>query len=146
MGKPVELTIRGEGKDTALAKEIICSVKLHQKLMGLEDWYGHVIFKKVEEEDGGDTMETECWPHYRKFELTVDLESVAVKKEYINHYVRHEFIHVLIWGFFDIAGELCYKRTEGALRKLEENTIYALEHMPLWDLVYPAGDMRHDPK
>ena len=136
MGKPVKLEVRGDRKNEPFAKKVIASVELHQKLLGLEDWYGHLVFGKVEFEDGGEGMETECWPQYRKFEITVDVDTFAKSQEYLNHYVRHECLHVLLWSYFGMAGDLCYKNAEKALRKQEETAIYDLEHMPLWDLIY----------
>ena len=136
MGKLVELIIQGEQKGEALAKQVIASVKLHQNLMGLDDWYGKIVFAPVEDEDGGDIMETECHPQYKKFTITVDLNVLNTSPEYLQHYVRHELFHVLVWFMFDLSTELSYKKGAGAIRKLEERVIYDLEHMPLWDLVY----------
>lgn len=136
MSKPVELVVKGEGQDTPLAKKVVDSIRIHQQLMGLDDWYGVVEFKQVDEEEGGDTMETEAWPQYKKFEITVDLKSLENSPEYLHFYTRHEMSHVLTWTYFGIAEELCYKRAKGAIRKLDEATVGMLEHMPLWDTLY----------
>lgn len=135
MGKAVELEIRGDSS-SPLAQKIIASVKLHQRLLGLEDWYGHLHFAKVEPEDGGEGMETECWPQYKKFEITADVDVFRNSPEYIHHYVRHECMHILLWNYFGFAQDMCYKNAQKALAKNEEGAIYLLEHMPLWSKVY----------
>ena len=140
MSKPVELTINGDAS-SPLAKQIVESVKLHQRLLGLEDWYGHLNFAKVETKDGGEGMETECWPQYKKFEITADVEAFRNSPEYIHHYVRHECMHILLWNYFGFAQDMCYKNAQKALTKNEEGAIYLLEHMPLWDLVYGKSEV-----
>ncbi len=135
MGKPIELTINGDASSN-LAKQVIESVKLHQKLLGLEDWYGHLTFGKVEKEDGGEGMETEAWPQYKKFEITADIDTLIGSSEYLHHYVRHECLHILLWSYFGMTADLCYKNAQKALRKLEETAVYDLEHMPLFDVLY----------
>ena len=140
MGKPVKLEVRGDKKDLPFAKKVIASVELHQKLLGLEDWYGYLVFGKVEEEDGGEGMETECWPQYKKFEITVDVDTFSTSQEYLHHYVRHECFHVLLWSYFGMALDLCYKNAQKVLRKQEESAIRDLEHMPLWDKLYDNID------
>lgn len=138
------LTIkRGDEYDPKLTdfeKDIVASFERHIKLMLVDEWYITVNFEGVEDE----AMETEAHPEYRKAEVSVDSEDLKYQPEHLDKYVRHEIMHILVWEHYSIVSELCYKRTEGALRKLEEAVIYSLEHMPAWDVMYKQLDSEDD--
>jgi hypothetical protein len=121
---------------TELEKTVVKSVKKHIELMFADDWYITVEFDTVE----GEAAETEASPEYRKAIITVDPHQMEDQLEYLDKYIRHEICHILLWNYFSIAEELCYKRTEGALRKLEEQLVYLLEHMPCWERFYKELD------
>jgi hypothetical protein len=114
--------------------QIIDSFENHIKMMLQDEWYITIKFAKLPADD--DCMETLAKPEYRTAEVTVDVEGIAAQPEYLNHYVRHELLHVLVWSFFDIAGTLSYKNSKDALIKCEEEVIGRLEHMPLWKRLY----------
>lgn len=112
--------------------KIVEAFEKHIKLMLVDDWYITLDFTSVEDE----AMQTLAKPEYRSATIEIDAEQLQDQPECIAHYVRHEIIHVLLWSYFSIAEELCYKRTEGALEKLEEQMVYLVEHMPLWPILY----------
>jgi len=122
---------------TSDEEKIVKAFKEHIALMLKDDWYITVKFAAVEEDYG---METEAKPEYRKAIITVDIAQIKDQWEYLNHFIRHELLHIIVWNFFDIAGTLAYKNTSKAMEKLEEQVIYLLEHMPLWDNLY-KGDI-----
>jgi hypothetical protein len=119
---------------TELEQQIVKAFEQHIELMLQDEWYITIKFAKMPAED--DCMETLAKPEYRTAEVTVDTEGIGAQPEYINNYVRHELLHVLVWSFFDIAGTLSYKNSKDALIKLEEEVIGRLEHMPLWKKIY----------
>ena len=113
---------------------VVDSFEEHINLMLKDDWYITISF--VENEIDGECMATEAFPEYRKASIEVFLPGLTEQWEYLDHYVRHELLHIIIWNFFDIAGTLAYKNVSKALGKLEEQVIYLLEHMPLWNVLY----------
>jgi hypothetical protein len=115
---------------------VVAAFEEHIELMLHDDWYITVHFTEVE----GECMATEAFPEYRKATVDVHIEGIREQWEYLNHYVRHELLHVIVWNFFDIAGTLAYKNVGRALGKLEEQVIYLLEHMPLWSKLYGKQD------
>jgi hypothetical protein len=115
-----------------IEKEMAISLKKHVKLMMADDWDLTLEFRKVEDE----AAETEVKPEYRRAVIAIDTEKMAHEPEHIDHYLRHEILHIIVWNFFDIAGTLCYKNTGEALLKLEESVIDRLEHMPMWKNMY----------
>lgn len=117
-----------------IEQKVVAAFKQHISLMLQDEWYITIKFAPMTGDD--DCMETLAKPEYRTAEVTVDSEGIEKQPEYINHYVRHELLHVLVWSFFDIAGTLSYKNTSAALIKLEEEVIGRLEHMPLWEKIY----------
>ena len=130
---PVSIKKAGKyGEEATLLpveEAVVTSLHKHVALMLADDWYINLEFCSVEDE----AMETLCKPEYRKAEISVDTAKISAEEEYIDHYIRHELLHVLVWNFFDIAGTLAYKNAASALVKLEESVIDRLEHMPLWD-------------
>jgi hypothetical protein len=113
---------------------VVTAFEEHIVLMLKDDWYISLDFTKVE----GECMATEAFPEYRKATIEVDIPGLTEQWEYLNHYVRHELLHIIVWNFFDIAGTLAYKNVDRALVKLEESVIFLLEHMPLWEKLYAA--------
>ncbi|NIO37413.1 hypothetical protein GTO27_06885 [Candidatus Bathyarchaeota archaeon] len=115
-------------------KDVVASFHKHVDLMLDDKWYLTLKFEPVEDE----AMECEVQPEYRTAKVSIDSDQLKSQPEYIDFYVRHELLHVVVWNFFDIAGTLAYKNAAQALIKLEESVIDRLEHMPMWKLVYKA--------
>jgi hypothetical protein len=141
---PLTLKRKGEFVEKADLTEdelrVVVAFEEHIALMLTDDWYLTVHFTKVDEE----AMATQTWPEYRKAIVEVDLPNISTQWEYLNHYVRHELLHIIVWNFFDIAGTLAYKNVGRALGKLEEQVIYLLEHMPLWSVLYEKTDRQRE--
>ena len=121
---------------TPFETNVLASFKRHIALMLVDDWYITIKFESVE----GEAMECEVATEYRNAKISVDSKQLEGQPEYIDHYVRHEILHIIVWNFFDIAGTLAYKNAAAALVKLEESVIDRLEHMPLWDKLYPKDN------
>lgn len=117
-------------------QDVVKSFKKHVALMLVDDWYITIKFGPLEDE----AMECEVATEYRNAKIGVDSAQLAGQPEYIDNYVRHEILHIIVWNFFDIAGTLAYKNAAAALVKLEESVIDRLEHMPLWKKLYTELD------
>lgn len=133
---PTEVKKNGKYNDeaqlTAFEEQVAKSLNKHIELMLADSWYITLEFTTVE----GEAMECTVKQEYRKAEINVDTAQLEGQPEYIDHYIRHELLHILVWNFFDIAGTLAYKNAADALVKLEESVIDRLEHMPLWNKLY----------
>jgi hypothetical protein len=104
--------------------------------MGLQGWDIFVEFGEIKGKgnDAEMAMETFAEPEYYKTTLTVDLS--RLHEIDINTYVRHEFLHTILWLYTHAAEELCVKKAQGTVLKLEERVVSDLERMPLWEMLY----------
>jgi hypothetical protein len=119
-----------------LANKVLASIILHRKLMGMVDWDIVVTFGEIPDtkDKKGVAMQTVAEPQYYKISLDIDLDSLHESD--IHTYVRHEFLHALVWLYSNLVEQLLPKRTAEAVREIEERVTTDLENMPLWEILY----------